>query len=350
VLKHCGYTSETVGPFWLLANPGLPVDVFIILSGFVIFNLLDHKYDGYGPFIVKRFFRLYPLYVTVLAISILLAGPMQSWVETFPWPTHFIDGTLAIGKATNRFLPQQIFVHLTMLHGLVPDSVLPFSQYAIVGQAWSISVEWQFYLLAPALFLLRRQPLALAGLVVGMVLLHTRYFLGEGFALNQAQYFLLGIVCYFLYKHADRLKIDGPRIVLGATLAIAAVAWLTVRPVSLVLWILMLAAALHARIGGHNPISAISLWRIPQTLGRISYSIYLWHMIFIMLLSMAVLKAVPGIGKFDHIVIMVPATVAVTIAASWLSFALIEQPGMDFGKRVAKALRRKTPMPVSESA
>ena len=40
-----------------------------------------------------------------------------------------------------------------MLHGIVPETILPRSSIALLGPAWSISLEWQFYLVAPLLFL-----------------------------------------------------------------------------------------------------------------------------------------------------------------------------------------------------
>lgn len=51
-------------------TPGYAVDVFIILSGFVIFYLLDHQHLSYRVFICRRFFRLAPLFFLVVLIAI----------------------------------------------------------------------------------------------------------------------------------------------------------------------------------------------------------------------------------------------------------------------------------------
>ncbi|HEO1574281.1 TPA: acyltransferase [Klebsiella aerogenes] len=48
------------------------VDVFIMLSGFVIFFMIDNKRQPYLQYIVQRFFRIFPLYILVLVISIIL--------------------------------------------------------------------------------------------------------------------------------------------------------------------------------------------------------------------------------------------------------------------------------------
>ncbi|PLM49786.1 hypothetical protein CWN29_27610, partial [Klebsiella pneumoniae] len=50
------------------------VDVFIILSGFVIFFMIDNKKQPYLQYITQRFFRIFPLYILVLIVSIILIG------------------------------------------------------------------------------------------------------------------------------------------------------------------------------------------------------------------------------------------------------------------------------------
>ena len=337
VVKHSGYMPEDLRGLSLLANPGLPVDVFIILSGFVIFSLLDHKHEGYWPFIIRRFFRLFPLFLTVLVVSALFVFPILTWDAAFPWKSDFLRGVADIHKSSADYLAQHFLVHLTMLHGLVPHSLLPFSQYGIVGQAWSISVEWQFYLVAPLLFyLLKHRPMALGLLVLGLMVWHSRYWLGEGFALNQGQFFLIGIVSYYLYRN---LAGSGPQLFLGACAAIAILFWTSLRPVSLSIWVVALAAAMHAKAGGKNPFSYLASLAMPQWLGRISYSVYLWHALVILCLSRAILTSQPGISQSRYMLLLMASTLVVSLALSALSFRLIERPGMDAGRHLAKKLR-----------
>jgi len=337
VFKHSGYAQDALRPFSLLGDPGMPVDVFIVLSGFVIFALLDHKHEGYWPFITRRFFRLFPLFLVVLLVSAMLVVPALAWREAFPWKTPFLEGVIAINKASVDYLPQQFMVHLTMLHGLVPDTLLPMSQYGIVGQAWSISVEWQFYLVAPLLFyLLRKRPIALGLVVLGLIVLRSRYWLGEGFALNQGQFFLIGIASYYIYRNVTA---TGSQLFLGAATAVAILFWLLPRPVSLAIWVLALAAAMHAKSGGQNPFSYVATLAVPQWLGRISYSVYLWHALAIVCLSRLILFAVPGISQSQHSALLMVSTVIGTLGLSAASFRLIEQPGMNLGRRLAKKVR-----------
>lgn len=336
VFRHSGYEPEDLGHFGLFASPGLPVDVFIILSGFVIFNLLDHKDEGYFAFIIRRFFRLFPLFVAVLVVSALFAGLHKSWVDNFPWKTAYFVGISGIADASVTHLASQFAVHLTMLHGLVPDSILPFSEYGLVGQAWSISVEWQFYLVAPILFLLcRRAPAILSVLVMAVVLLHSRYWLGEGFAINQAAYFAVGILCYFVFK-GRRVYQETPGVVwLVGTTSVLVVAYLMIRPVSLALWIGIFALVVTAGDFGRNAISAFCRLRPIQFLGKTSYSIYLCHALVLDVVSLTILSSFPHITQPMHFVLAMLLTLPLTVALSALTYFLIEKPGMALGQVLA---------------
>ena len=349
VIKHSGYTESGLGPLRLLAESGFAVDIFIILSGFVIFSLLDGTPMGYGAFIARRFFRLFPLYVVVLIVSAATLAGQEQWTADFPWQTPFLEGSLGIVRASRAWLTEQFAVHLTMLHGLLPDALLPHSQYAIIGQAWSISVEWQFYLLAPLLFaIVARAPYTLAGVVLAVIFLKNRYWLGEGFAVNQAGFFAVGILSYFLCKLALRITLDRRVIGIGVVTVSALLGLFVTRPVSLLMWTLILGLVLAARgapSGFPALVSALSRTGVPQWLGRISYSIYLNHFLVLYLASSVVLALLPGISQAGHLALVMPLTMAGTLALSSLTFRWIEAPFMALGHRLTSRQAAVQPAP-----
>jgi peptidoglycan/LPS O-acetylase OafA/YrhL len=348
VLTHGGYTRETLGP--ILSRGDLAVDVFIILSGFVIFDLLDSKRETFADFITRRFFRIFPIYVVALLAGYFLAGHFLAWLMSIPWKTQPVAASIAFAASSKAYLNQNLLAHLTALHGLIPNFMLPYADVTILPPAWSISVEWQFYLVAPLLyFLLRRRPLVLAVGIIGLIALHSRYWLDEGFAVNHADSFLVGIVCYFAYKNSPYFR--WPNILIGTAVAIAGAAWFAARPLPLTIWAAFMALALHSKYALEpNAASSILASRPLQTLGRISYSIYLLHLLVLFAVSSVTLTLHPGISQLSHLLIVAPMTVLLTIVLSRVTFALIEKPGMALGRRIVDRSAIGKQMPLAESA
>jgi peptidoglycan/LPS O-acetylase OafA/YrhL len=105
------------------------VDLFFVISGYLITRHLlnryqDHGHIKYGQFMTNRLLRIMPLYVFVLILAISMADPKagQWWANIL-----FI----------NNFFPYQ-------------EMLIPWS--------WSVTIEMQFYLLAPLLVVLMSHP------------------------------------------------------------------------------------------------------------------------------------------------------------------------------------------------
>ena len=132
---------------WVFSHGGAGVDVFFILSGLVIVQSLagcDHRAR---PFLIARVARIYPVFLVVFAASVAVQ-PLATGFERMAWigadsPARFIWS----GGWPNDW-GLYIAAHLTMTHGLFPDGILPDVWVGFLGAAWSLSTEWQFYLLA----------------------------------------------------------------------------------------------------------------------------------------------------------------------------------------------------------
>lgn len=123
------------------------VMVFFLLSGFVVYANEVDRPGGLGPYLLRRFRRIYPPLVLALLLSIGVAAA---------------DGDLA-----SQFHPSQFLGTLVALQddsGLKPGVIVdpPFHNLAL----WSLSYEIAFYLLFPLLALaLHRWPRATPHLV-----------------------------------------------------------------------------------------------------------------------------------------------------------------------------------------
>jgi hypothetical protein len=85
ILPSAGILDTALGPFKFVAKGEYAVDVFIIMSGFFIFYLLDTAQEKYRPFIIRRFLRLFPAYFVCLIISILMINVSVETLSSLDW-------------------------------------------------------------------------------------------------------------------------------------------------------------------------------------------------------------------------------------------------------------------------
>jgi peptidoglycan/LPS O-acetylase OafA/YrhL len=116
------------------------------------------------------------------------------------------------------------------------------------------------------------------------------------------------------------------------------------------LWFAVFGAAVLGKREKRNPISALFNMAPMQMLGRISYSIYLCHILVMAGVSLTILRTMSHVTQLEHMALLMAFTVPLTIALSALTFRFIEKPGMNLGQRVAKAMRPKSLRPAVESA
>jgi peptidoglycan/LPS O-acetylase OafA/YrhL len=323
-------------PPWIIAalsHGGAAVDVFFILSGLVIFRSLESCRFEARPFLTLRATRIFPVYLVMLAAGAALqplAGPFaaMSWVEpaslardiwSQDWP-----GNWAV----------EIAAHLTMTHGLFPNGVLPNVWVSFLGAAWSLSTEWQFYVLAlmlgrsrmsaerlAAIFLI----LAIAGQAWDMTAPEAWRF-SRAFLPNKAQYFALGIASAVW---ADRRSVRSFAMVLGATLVLCAVPRDAGKLLPPLVWTLCLAAQLSP--GRLTIIAAPLRWRTAQWLGAISYPIYLANEPFQKALAFVLARIAPG-DPMTFNAVWLPAAVLIPIGVAALLHRYVETPALRWGR------------------
>jgi peptidoglycan/LPS O-acetylase OafA/YrhL len=342
-----------LGPWPAAANPlraNLAVDVFIILSGFVIFHLLSTGED-YRTFITRRWFRLFP----VFAVSFLFALALYGWLA--------IDDDVAFGLAHTNHLKPYLIAHATMLHGAVPEQLLPHSARAILVPAWSISVEWQFYLLAPLLFALaakpnRRLALVLLALVAARVAHDVApRFTGNPIRFDMAaflplrlEFFAVGIGSYAMWKWlcARNRNLDLPVTLYALLIPL----WILIakKNAAVGLWLAFLFMLMHAHFGSgtrwsRNIVTAFNA-PLAQFLGRISYPIYLLHLPMLVFARYLVSSYQPALRAPVYQSAFAFGGLAATIAGAWLLHYCVEQPMIRLGKRITAGWKLERIPPV----
>lgn len=347
-ISHALLISEQ--KVFILSSGGWAVDVFVMLSGFVIGLLVIQRAEPYPIYIFRRFARLYPLYILALILGLATSSYYATVVGTAYFGVTANDNFFLREQLIDAHFWEHLLAHLTMLHGAIPDSLLQLSALAFSGPLWSISLEWQFYLVAPLFIWLldynarRRLPWLLATLIAVLILnwLCKQIWVADvpAFLPLRLPLFALGILSAHFWHKAHTVR---PAWLLVAA-AIVAVAILATRRwdyvIPLGIWLTVyLAAILNGRFALARPVNAL-LSSVPLTwLGERSYGLYVLHM--------------PITLPIAHFIIMPRAQTlgqAGTFAALWLCLAVtifiaaichrvIEKPAIKWASQLARSRR-----------
>jgi peptidoglycan/LPS O-acetylase OafA/YrhL len=150
---------------WLMQASGFGMTLFFVLSGFVIhYNyarlVTDGRLRGIAAFFWARFARLYPLFLLMMLVYVLVS---QRHVAYWTGRPEEIN---AIFQALPYFLLSiQSWIYKLIDGGALIDAIRGGSP-----PTWSISTEWFFYLAYPliAWLILRARAPAIILLVVGL--------------------------------------------------------------------------------------------------------------------------------------------------------------------------------------
>jgi peptidoglycan/LPS O-acetylase OafA/YrhL len=285
----------------------LAVQMFFVISGFYMSLVLTEKYRAHSGwvwrFYVSRYLRLWPPYLVALISTALVWTNNIGDLSWGPWQHNLfkLSGFSLIGIDLTAFY--------TIGTGYEAHGQLP------IQQAWSLGTELWFYLLVPALALVRtRWLVALGGALlaarIAAMTLPSFPWQQRLFPL-ELYFFVLGMLAHRAYA----ATLSGGPIFGRTTLALA---------VALVVF-----SHYSETFGGWTPVNALILTaalatllpfvfaycrasRVDRTIGDFSYPIYLVHM--------TVLAAVPLARA--HIGL----TVLLVLAAAVPLVFLVERP------------------------
>jgi peptidoglycan/LPS O-acetylase OafA/YrhL len=340
-----------------LGVPGgfLGVDLFFVISGYVITRLLLIEWQRTGAIGWARFWGLRARRLLPAVMVVLIAA--QMWLRLGA-PPELRTTTNAQTIAALTYVSNWYAIVADVGYWGAQTDATPLTHL------WSLAVEEQFYLAWPLLLIVvlafsRSRPVvavvagvgAAASYLTGSVLFHTagtdRAYLGTD---ARAGALLLGVLCALALTRLapgpdgswDRLLT--PRLLTAAqatfVLAVAALAllWATagihapwlyegglgIAGISAVLVIAYLVAvpgSAPARLLGSRPMVQI---------GRLSYSLYLWHWP----VHVYATHRWARLGR----PLLIAGEIGTTLALSVLSFLLVEQPARKVRRAVVLAL------------
>jgi peptidoglycan/LPS O-acetylase OafA/YrhL len=123
------------------------VELFFVLSGMVILRSLGagSARVNAGPFLAARAGRLLPVYALALALAVVALSCGNPFAAM-----PYLLGSAAARDIAETVWPRpwlaHLAAHMTLTQGALPPALLPDAEFTILGPAWSLSTEWQFYL------------------------------------------------------------------------------------------------------------------------------------------------------------------------------------------------------------
>jgi peptidoglycan/LPS O-acetylase OafA/YrhL len=320
------------------------VDTFIILSGFVISFLLHTRPQSYRQFLTARFFRIYPVYLACLLLGFGAAFLAPFILENASWRANqyflLYQNPSSVSLLARPF--SYLATHLTLLFGLIPEKILPFTAIALLAPAWSISLEWQYYMIAPLLarLICTRTGLIILGLVGWCDFIYS-HFWSDAFLPAKLPLFLVGIGSYHLYAEAYRfVKFKcASMVVIAVLVAVITFSW---HWIALAIWTLVFGGLLVGQADFNDQDEwvrwllcgrQVLLHPALQKLGHLSYPLYLIHWPLIIFLLSGLLRWRPQATSFEALSFMVVLGTPVMLLTAWLLHTFVESPMIQWSKK-----------------
>ncbi len=334
-------------PSWNPLRPSggyLSVDMFFLVSGFLITSLLVTEREERGRISLKAFYgrralRLFP----ALAVLLVVVGGLAELMRHNPW-----------SHPTLLALPWVLF-YVGNWNGAFYASIHPLGA---LGHTWSLSVEEQFYLIWPVVLILLCRRLrnyrTIAALLVGAAVVEDVYrylVLRHGWPIRRVYYgtdthsdaFIVGcaVALWLVSRHRAPLGRRAARLLAGATVAAIAALWLLMMRFSFFvspagLWFAIPAACVCGAIILANlvtrPVPVIGHFLRMRPLvwvGKRSYGIYLWLTAIEIMLNG---RGMAQLGLYPYNAMII----AVSIAAGAASYRYVELPFLRRKKRLQR--------------
>lgn len=300
------------------------VDVFFVISGFLMTKIiatgLERNSFNLIQFYAARCKRIIP---ALLAMCLIVAATTFFWLPTNEYQ-----------KLGNYIGYAALFISNLKLNKESGDYFAPDSHENWFLHTWSLSVEWQFYLVLPfimmGLYPLRKKlntGLCLAIFTVASFIVsvtHTSNAAATSFYLMPYRAWEMlcgGLVWYAAQRFVMPLMLRPVAAIAGYALILLSLFFITAEhawPGPLTL--LPVAGAMLVIYSDYQPL--VSLFdRNFRWAGLSSYSVYLWHWPVAVILLYC--------GK-QHNGLWVMSAIALSFAVGWLSWVLIEQPGKNY--------------------
>ncbi|MDH4570038.1 acyltransferase [Pseudomonas sp. BN414] len=361
LVAHCMIWG---GWYWeALPAAKIAVNLFMLISGFLMMANATARKDSepmttgksWARFWVRRYFRLAPAYYLSLALAVLFSSYfLLGYKELQNLNPAWVGSDGGVYDPMRiKYTAMNVFLHLTLLFGLHPE--YSFSTFL---PDWSLSLEIQFYLVFPALFLVfRRIGVAKASLFIGVPVFlvgawissKVHYF-EPALIVLRLNYFLAGMVLFSAMEtEVSKRRRAG---LIACAMALVYIGS-RVEPDPLVLpsiFLLMLVIGL-AEKSGRAPSWLFSLInnKAVRFASDTSYGVYLFHGFYIAASGLIITRApfLLDLPPQQRVGVMLVFVLTGAYLTAYLVYKAVELPGIRLGGKINRSLFPSAQKPVT---
>ncbi|ASU36714.1 acyltransferase family protein [Mucilaginibacter xinganensis] len=338
IFHHVGEAFPDADYLRIISKWGkLGVQLFFVMSAFTLCytgSKLPLNRKAAVAFYIKRLFRIAPMYYLAIIGYYYVAKI-----------TSNIAGAKSLGDIVS-YTKWNVLSNVLFLHGLYPPG-----NNSIVPGGWSIGCEMLFYLLFPFLMHLTRISkgylLAIQAVfcfVLYAFLLAAKlnghqgvggessfayYFLG-----NQMPTFLLGIALFFFWRSNKFYNV----LLFASVAGVIAIALFIYFGSSAWVWVILppVAGVLSCLLA--KLVSKIHINKIFTSIGQVSYSMYIFHFVFVWTAIELLRRSGLNWGANLSAIVTFCFVVVSSFLFSKITYKLIEVPFVKIGRNLANGI------------
>lgn len=314
--------------FYALLGP-IGVSLFFMITGFLFWGKLlrSQGRPRWRELYISRLFRIGPMYlfVVVIMLFIVFARTNFQLLEPLGVVAGSILQWLALGAIDTQ-----------------PDVNGYPAKHVVAGVTWTIAYEWAFYasLLATAYFARGKTHLIWVLVAFALSIAGKNYLAVN--AMGYAMLFMCGMLVASLLHENLRLRMSDNLLSVAALVCMAAIFSSSSSGYGTVTALLL--AVFFYFVSSGATLFGLFTTTSARRLGTISYSLYLMQgLILTLIFSMAPVNTFAMASPQNYWVVGL-GCVGVLLLAAALGYAVIERPGIAFGKHL---VRRFTPATVA---
>lgn len=327
------YTNSFVGGVF----GKLGIIMFFVLSGFLITYLLLKEKEKTGTisvrnFYIRRIFRIWPLYYMIIAIGIFVL-PHFSFFH-IPYLSDHVNDSYWL----------KILLFLFFMPN-VADTLFRAAPAPFINQAWSVGVEEQFYIIWPWIVKYSKNILTMLLRIIAFYFL-MRLTLEVWHYLQPGNKFITNLNYFWMYFCIDDMALGGimawvlyhkkenvlkflfnkyTQIITYVSLAIITVKGIAIPYLTFELYAVFFAIMIINLAANRNTILTFDN-KVLDYLGKVTYGLYMYHGIAIVIGIRAVLAWVPKNDLVWSNIVCYGVTFGSCILMTILSYELYEKP------------------------